>query len=101
MTPLPAWTVEALPFVGRGAEYRQVLEALGEAIEHELRYVLIEGPAGAGKSRFLLQVARRMAENAMVLPIHVHDVFSPAIYAFARVLSEATVRLSDDDSRSS
>ena len=33
----------------------------------------------------------------MVLPIHVHDVFSPAIYAFARVLSEATVRLSDDE----
>jgi len=97
MTPLPAWTVEALPFVGRGAEYRQVLEALGEAIEHELRYVLVEGPAGAGKSRFMLQVARRMAENAIVLPIHVHDVFSPAIYAFARVLSEATLRLSDDE----
>jgi len=97
MTPLPAWTMEVLPFVGRGTEYRAVLASLGEAIADELRFVLVEGPPGVGKSRFLLQVARRVARDAIVLPIHVHDVFSPAIYAFAQVLAEATLRIPDEE----
>jgi DNA-binding SARP family transcriptional activator len=97
MTPLPAWTMEVLPFVGRGAEYRQVLTSLAAAVESEFRFVLVEGPPGVGKSRFLLQIARRVARDAIVIPVHVHDVFSPAIYAFAQVLAEATLRVSDEE----
>jgi predicted ATPase len=34
-----------------------------------------------------------------VLPVHVRDVFSPALHAFARVLAEATLRISDEELR--
>ena len=65
--------------------------------QHALR--LVEGDAGIGKSRFLLQIARRFARDAIVLPVHVRDVFSPALHAFARVLAEATLRISDEELR--
>ncbi len=95
MAPLPAWTIETLPFVGRGAEYRAVLASLAEAVEEGMRIVLVEGGPGVGKSRFLLQIARRVARDAIVIPVYTHDVYSPAIYAFARALAEATFGLSD------
>ncbi len=97
MTPLPAWTIEVLPFVGRGAEYRQVLASLAAAVEENMRVVVVEGTPGVGKSRFLLQVARRIARDAIVIPVHAQDVYSPAIYAFARVLAEATLSMSDSE----
>ena len=97
MTPLPAWTAETLAFVGRDAQYRRLLARLAEAVGGGLRFVLVEGQGGIGKSRFLLEMARRLANDAIVLPIHVHDVFSPALHAFARVIAEATMALSDDE----
>jgi DNA-binding SARP family transcriptional activator len=99
MTRLPAWTTEVLPFVGRGPEYRRVLTNLAQAVEDEMRLVVVEGAPGVGKSRFLLQVARRIARDAIVIPVHLHDVYSSAIYAFARVLAEATLSLSDSELR--
>ncbi len=99
MTPLPAWTAEVLPFVGRDAELDLVLSHLATAVEDGIRFVLIEGLAGIGKSRFLSQIARRVVRDAIVLPIHVHDVFSPALHTVARVIAEATLRLSDDELR--
>ena len=57
MTPLPASTAEALPFVGRDAEYQQVLTGFDEAVRDGVRVVVVEGDAGIGKSRFLLQIA--------------------------------------------
>ncbi len=99
MTPLPAWTSEFLPFVGRDVEFDQVLSCLAEAVGGSLRFVWVEGDAGIGKSRFLLQIARRFARDAIVLPVHVRDVFSPALHAFAKVLAEATLRISDDELR--
>ena len=53
MTPLPAWTSEFLPFVGRDVEFDQVLSCLAEAVDGGLRFVSVEGDAGIGKSRFL------------------------------------------------
>jgi DNA-binding SARP family transcriptional activator len=97
MTPLPAWTAETLAFVGRDEQSRQVLSRLSEAVEGNMRLVLVEGAPGIGKSRFLLHLARRFASDAIVLPIHVHDVFSPALHTFARVIAEATLGLSDDE----
>lgn len=97
MTPLPAWTAETLAFVGRDAECEHLLSRLAEAVEGSMRFVLVEGAPGIGKSRFLLHIARRFARDAIVLPIHVHDVFSPALHTFARVIAEATSGLSDDE----
>jgi DNA-binding SARP family transcriptional activator len=99
MTPLPAWTAEVLPFVGREAELDMVLSHLAKAVEDGIRFVLIEGEAGVGKSRFLSQIARRVVRDAIVLPLHAHDVFSPSLLSLARVLSEATMRVSDDELR--
>ena len=99
MTPLPAWTAEALPFVGRAAEYEQVLSCLADAAHDGMRVVLVLGEPGVGKSRFLLHVARQIARDAIVLPTHVDDVFSPALHAFSRVLADATLRLSDEELR--
>jgi DNA-binding SARP family transcriptional activator len=99
MTPLPAWTSEFLPFVGRDFEFDEVLSSLAEAVDGGMRFVLIEGDGGTGKSRFLLQIARRFARDAIVLPVHVRDVFSPALHAFAHVLAEATLRISDEELR--
>jgi len=95
MTPLPASTAETLPFVGREPEYQQVLAGFDEAVREGVRVVVVEGDAGVGKSRFLLQIARRLARDAIVLPVHVHDVFRPALHEFARVVAEANLRLSD------
>jgi DNA-binding SARP family transcriptional activator len=97
MTPLPAWTAETLAYVGRDAQFQQLLSRLAEAVDGSMRFVLVEGAAGIGKSRFLLHVARRFARDAIVLPIHVHDVFSPALHTFARVIAEATMGLSDHE----
>ncbi|HEX4493438.1 MAG TPA: BTAD domain-containing putative transcriptional regulator [Acidimicrobiia bacterium] len=97
MTPLPAWTAETVAYVGRGAEYEHLLTRLAEAVEGEMRFLLVEGVPGIGKSRFLSQVARRLSSDAIVLPVHVHDVFSPALRTFARVIAEATLGLSDDE----
>jgi len=95
MIPLPAWTAETLTFIGRDTERRQLLARLAEAVDGDARFVLVEGEAGIGKSRFLLHIARLVGHDAIVLPIHVHDVFSPALHTFARVIAEATLGLSD------
>ena len=50
-TPLPAWTTETLPFVGRDAERKQVLSWYGEADHEGVRVVLVEGTLVSGKSR--------------------------------------------------
>ena len=99
MTPLPAWTAEVLPFVGREAELDQVLSYLAQAVDEGIRFVLIEGEAGIGKSRSSRRSRRRVVRDAIVLPLHAHDVFSPSLHCLARVLSEATMRVSDDELR--
>src|SRR5256885_2165748 len=97
MTPLPAWTAETVAYVGREAEYERVVARLAEAVEGDVRFVLVEGAPGIGKSRFLSHVARDLARDAIVLPVHVHDVFSPALRTLARVIAEAMLGLSDEE----
>lgn len=97
ITPLPASTAEALPFVGRDDEYQQVLSWFAEAVHDGVRVAVVEGDAGIGKSRFLLEIARKLAGDAIVLPVHVHDVYRPALHEFARVLADANLRLSDPE----
>jgi DNA-binding SARP family transcriptional activator len=97
MTPLPAWTAETVAYVGRDAQCDQLLSRLAEAVGGGMRFVLVEGTAGIGKSRFLLHIARRFARDAIVLPVHVHDAFSPALQTLARVVAEASLGLSDEE----
>ncbi|MDQ1382628.1 MAG: hypothetical protein QOG65_7 [Actinomycetota bacterium] len=97
MTALPAWTSELLAYVGREAQFEEILKCFAEAVEGSVRLVLVDGAPGVGKSRFLLQTARLLSRDAIVLPIHVHDVFSPALHAVARVIAEATLSLSDGE----
>ncbi|MDQ1435823.1 MAG: hypothetical protein QOF59_2639 [Actinomycetota bacterium] len=97
MTALPAWTSELLAYVGREEQYEEILKRFAEAVEGSVRLVLVDGAPGVGKSRFLLQIARLLSRDAIVLPIHVHDVFSPALHAVARVIAEATLSLSDGE----
>jgi DNA-binding SARP family transcriptional activator len=97
LTPLPAWTAETVTFVGRDDESRRVQACLAEAVEGNMRLVLVEGAPGIGKSRFLLHTARQFSRDAIVLPIHVHDVFTPALHTIARAIAEATLGLSDEE----
>jgi DNA-binding SARP family transcriptional activator len=97
MTALPAWTSELLAYVGREVQYEEILKRFAEAVEGAVRLVLVDGAPGVGKSRFLLQIARLLSRDAIVLPIHVHDVFSPALQSVARVIAEATLSLSDGE----
>ena len=99
MTALPAWTEEVLPFIGRDAECELVVSRFAEAARAGTRIVLVEGEPGIGKSRFLTEVARRIGNDAVVLAVDAHGVFSPSLYALARVLVEATDTVSDDELR--
>jgi DNA-binding SARP family transcriptional activator len=99
MTALPAWTEEVLPFIGRDVEYERVLSRLAEATRGGVRFVLVEGQPGVGKSRFLIEVARRVGTDAIVLSVDAHGAFSPSLYALVRVLAEAVEAISDDELR--
>ncbi len=97
LTPLPEWTAQTLPFVGRLEEQQQAMHAFAEAARGETRVVLVEGDAGIGKSRFLLQFARTIARDAIVLPLQVNHLWESTLHALARAMAEATVAVSDED----
>ncbi|MGO9872474.1 MAG: BTAD domain-containing putative transcriptional regulator [Acidimicrobiia bacterium] len=99
MTALPTWTGEVLPFIGRAAELELVSSRFMDSIHHGMRLVLVEGEPGIGKSRFLLETARRVEGDAIVLAIHVHGAFAPPLHALACVLAEAVEALSDEELR--
>ncbi len=59
-------TDAAAPFVGREAELAALGAAAGEAFAGAVRFVLVAGEAGAGKSRLLEQCARRLDAEGWV-----------------------------------
>ncbi len=99
LTPLPEWTAQTLPFVGRVAEQQQAMQALTEAARGNVRLVLVDGDAGIGKSRFLLQFARAVARDAVVLPLQVNHLWESTLHALARAMAESSRTLSDEDLR--
>jgi DNA-binding SARP family transcriptional activator len=97
LTPLPEWTAQALPFVGRVEEHERVIRALAEASTRGIRLVLVEGPGGIGKSRFLLNFARSVARDAIVIPLQVNHLWESTLHALARAMAEASLALSEED----
>lgn len=97
LTPLPEWTAQALPFVGRDSEHELVMRALAEASDGGIRLVLVEGIAGIGKSRFLLSVAQSMSRDAIVIPLQVNHLWQSTLHALVRAMAEVTLGFSDED----
>jgi DNA-binding SARP family transcriptional activator len=91
---LPPWTAETVPFVGREAECDRIVCAMRDASRKGFFFALVEGPAGRGKSRLLLEVARRIGTDAVVVPVDVHESLQPTIVALASGIAAATRRLS-------
>ena len=96
---LPAWTSESLAFVGREEELERVMRALRRACVDGMRFVLVEGRPGKGKSRFLLELARRVGRDAIVLPVDVREFLRPAVVALAHSLATASRRMPPEELR--
>lgn len=90
---LPPWTSETVPFVGRERDCERVLDAMRDARVSGLHFLLIEGASGTGKSRLLLEVARRVGADAVVVPVDVHESLRPTIVALASGIDAALRRL--------
>src|SRR5262249_17989573 len=99
VTTLPRWTSHALPFVGRVAEEEFLIERLRGIAAGGARMVLVSGEPGIGKSRLVLEIARRVADDAIVVPISGDDTFRPVLPAIASTLVEPTLQLSDAELR--
>jgi DNA-binding SARP family transcriptional activator len=97
LTPLPEWTAQILPFVGRAGEQERVVDALREASRGTMRLMLVTGEAGVGKSRFLLHVARTVARDSIVIPLHINHLWESTLHALARAVAEATLAFSDEE----
>ncbi|HEV7527135.1 MAG TPA: BTAD domain-containing putative transcriptional regulator, partial [Acidimicrobiia bacterium] len=92
---LPAWTPSGLPYVGRRREESQIFDRLREVANGGARLVLVEGEAGIGKSRLVLEVARRVDDDAIVLAVDGADALQPGLHLIANALAEASAHLSD------
>ena len=87
--PLPAWTSETLSFVGRRDALDFAMAALRRACVDGMRLVVVEGEAGVGKSRFLLEFARSVRDDAIVLPVDIHESLRPSATALTQTLKMA------------
>jgi DNA-binding SARP family transcriptional activator len=91
---LPPWTSESLPFVGREKICELALATLRSAATSGVQFLLIEGERGIGKSRVLLELARNVGADAVIVPVDVHEAVRPSIEVLARGLSQAAARIS-------
>ena len=96
---LPTWTPCGLPFVGRSAEEHVIFDALRDVAAGATRMVLVEGEAGIGKSRLVLEAARRAHDDAIVLAVDGADALHPGLLMLTAALTEASVQLSDVELR--
>ena len=59
----------------------------------------MEGEAGVGKSRFLLEFARRVKNDALVLPVDIHESLRPSVMALTQTLKSAARRMTGEELR--
>jgi DNA-binding SARP family transcriptional activator len=94
---LPAWTSYDLPFVGRLREELRIFERLRELGSGGTRMVVIFGEAGIGKSRLVLEVARRAYDETIVLAVDGADALQSGIKAIAGALFAAAGSMTDEE----
>jgi DNA-binding SARP family transcriptional activator len=94
---LPAWTSYDLPFVGRVREELRIFDRLRELASGGTRMVVITSEAGIGKSRLVLEIARRAYDETIVLTVDGADALQPGIKTVAGALFEAAATLSDEE----
>jgi DNA-binding SARP family transcriptional activator len=95
--PLPAWTSETMSYVGRSAALDFARAALRRACVDGMRLVVVEGEAGVGKSRFLLEFAREVRDSAVILPVDIHESLRSSATALAATLKAAAQRMTSED----
>jgi DNA-binding SARP family transcriptional activator len=96
---LPVWTPRGLPFVGRSNEERRIFASLRDVAAGASRMVLVEGEAGIGKSRLVLEAAQRVHDSAIIIPIDGADALRPGLQKVASALADASAQLSDAELR--
>lgn len=97
--PLPAWSSRRLPFVGRGREEMLIVDRLRDVSSAGARVVLVEGDPGIGKSRLVLEVARRLQPEIIVVAVDTVDTLAPGVQAVARALADVSTHLTDAELR--
>ena len=95
----PLWTSLVLPFVGRGEEEETIFCRIREVFAGSRMMMLVEGETGIGKTRLVLEIARRVQDDAIVLSATANDSMRPAVVAVAHELVAALVQLPDDELR--
>ncbi len=96
---LPSWTVCTMPFVGRGREESQIFDRLQEVAGGGRHMILVEGESGIGKSRLVLEAARRAHDEVIVLPVDGADAVRPGLQVIAGALADASSHLGDAELR--
>jgi DNA-binding SARP family transcriptional activator len=96
---IPLWTSTSLPFVGRVDEQELIFGRVREVFAGQRMMILVEGEAGIGKTRLILEVARRVQDDAIVLSATANDSMTPAVVGLARALVATISDLPDDELR--
>ena len=96
---LPPWTSVRLPFMGRNREEEHVLDCLRSIAAGGRRMILVEGEPGIGKTRLVLEIARRVQDDTVVLTATGNDARQPAVSAIADALVDVLFQLDDAELR--
>jgi DNA-binding SARP family transcriptional activator len=96
---VPLWTSTSLPFVGRVEEQETIFGRIRDVFAGQPMMILVEGEAGIGKTRLILEVARRVQDDAIVLAATATDSTTPAVLGLARSLVATISPRPDDELR--
>jgi DNA-binding SARP family transcriptional activator len=96
---IPLWTSMLLPFVGRGDEEELIFGRIREVFAGSRKMVLVEGEAGIGKTRLILEIARRVEGDAIIVAATANDSMQEAVVGLAEALVATVLQLPDDEMR--
>jgi DNA-binding SARP family transcriptional activator len=99
VSTLPPWTSVRLPFMGRSAEEEQLIGCLRDVAAGGRRLILVEGEPGIGKTRLVLEVARRVQDDHVVLAATGSDARKSVVSAIADALVDVLLQLDDEELR--